>query len=305
MLRPWRFLLVRGAGRARLGELFAEFVRRAAPDASPEEVDKQRTAPTRAPVIVVVAARLEPAHPKIPEVEQMAAVAAATQNMLLAAHALGFAAKWATGKQAYDRDRQGRAWAWAPTTGSWASSTSAATRPTTRRRPAPASTAWSANGRPPLRPEPCAGSPGRRWRCCSPAAPRPPAETPAEALARRELSCTEAGFDGGTPDFRLCLMLQQTNERLAAVERRLTWLEQDPGFSRPYLRAGLVVVGVAQARGTLANSQPHSSVASRAPRSCATMKAGMSQGRMPAKVSDSPRAMVTAGLAKLVELVNQ
>ena len=26
-LRPWRFLVVRGAGRARLGELFAAFVR--------------------------------------------------------------------------------------------------------------------------------------------------------------------------------------------------------------------------------------------------------------------------------------
>ena len=102
MLRPWRFLLVRGAGREKLGQLFAEFVRRAAPNASPEEVDKQRTAPTRAPVIVVVAARLQPAHPKIPEVEQVAAVAAAAQNMLLAAHALGFAAKWSTGKQAYD-----------------------------------------------------------------------------------------------------------------------------------------------------------------------------------------------------------
>ena len=45
LLRPWRFLVVRGAGRERLGELFAEFVRRAAPDASPEEVEKQRTAP--------------------------------------------------------------------------------------------------------------------------------------------------------------------------------------------------------------------------------------------------------------------
>ena len=29
-------------------------------------------------------------------------MAAAAQNMLLAAHALGFAAKWSTGKQAYD-----------------------------------------------------------------------------------------------------------------------------------------------------------------------------------------------------------
>ena len=102
MLRPWRFLVVRGSGRQRLGELFAEFVNRVAPSASPEEIEKQRTAPTRAPVIVVVAARLRPAHPKIPEVEQLASVAAAAENMLLAAHALGFAAKWSTGKQAYD-----------------------------------------------------------------------------------------------------------------------------------------------------------------------------------------------------------
>lgn len=65
-----------------------------------------------------------------------------------------------------------------------------------------------------------------------------PPETPAEATARRELSCTEAGFEASTPDFRLCLILQQTNERLAAVERRLTWLEQDASFARPYLGPG-------------------------------------------------------------------
>ena len=102
LLRPFRFLVVRGAGRERLGEVFAAFVRRAAPDSSAGEIDKQRTAPLRAPVIIVAAARIDPAHPKIPEVEQVAAVAAAAQNMLLAAHALGFAAKWTTGKQAYD-----------------------------------------------------------------------------------------------------------------------------------------------------------------------------------------------------------
>jgi nitroreductase len=56
----------------------------------------------RAPVIVVVAARIEPEHPKIPAIEQIGSAAAAAQNMLLAAHALGFAAKWATGRQAYD-----------------------------------------------------------------------------------------------------------------------------------------------------------------------------------------------------------
>jgi hypothetical protein len=65
-----------------------------------------------------------------------------------------------------------------------------------------------------------------------------PPETPAEATARRGISCTEAGFAADTPDFRLCLLLQQTNERLAAVERRLGWIEQDASFARPYLGPG-------------------------------------------------------------------
>ena len=102
MLRPWRFLVVRGEGRGELGELFAACVRRNAPGATADEIDKQRSAPLRAPVIIVVAAHLQPRHPKIPTVEQVAAVSAAAQNMLLAAHALGLVAKWATGKQAYD-----------------------------------------------------------------------------------------------------------------------------------------------------------------------------------------------------------
>ncbi|MEK0084221.1 nitroreductase [Benzoatithermus flavus] len=102
LLRPFRFLVVQDEGRARLGELFAACVRRAALDVSPQEIEKQRTAPLRAPVIVIVVAKVEQDHPKIPAIEQIAAAAAAAQNMLLAAHALGFAAKWATGRQAYD-----------------------------------------------------------------------------------------------------------------------------------------------------------------------------------------------------------
>ena len=101
-LRPLRFLVVSGAARARLGDLFAACVRRSFPDASPEEIERQRAAPARAPVIVVVVAHLQPDHPKIPEIEQIAATGAAAQNLLLAAHALGFAAKWATGRQAHD-----------------------------------------------------------------------------------------------------------------------------------------------------------------------------------------------------------
>ena len=42
-----------------------------------------------------------------------------------------------------------------------------------------------------------------------------------------------------------------------------------------------------------------------APMSCMTMNIGADDGSMPAKVSDSVRAIVTAGLAKLVDDVNQ
>ena len=42
-----------------------------------------------------------------------------------------------------------------------------------------------------------------------------------------------------------------------------------------------------------------------APTSCMTMNIGAEDGSMPANVSDSVRAIVTAGLAKLVDDVNQ
>lgn len=100
-LRPWRFLIVRAEARQRLGELFACALAAEQPDLPLSEREKLRGAPLRAPLVLVAVARIDPAHPKIPEVEQLAAAAAAVQNLLLAAHALGFAAKWTTGKPAY------------------------------------------------------------------------------------------------------------------------------------------------------------------------------------------------------------
>ena len=49
----------------------------------------------------------------------------------------------------------------------------------------------------------------------------------------------------------------------------------------------------------------NSQTASNAPINWAMMKGGASVGRMPENVSVRLRAMVTAGLAKLVEAVNQ
>jgi nitroreductase len=105
-LRPWRFVVVRGAARERLGEVFAEALRRRDPAANAAALEQERQRPLRAPVVIALAARIDPEHPKIPEVEQILSSGAAAQNILLAAHAQGFGAKWLTGANAYDRHVQ-------------------------------------------------------------------------------------------------------------------------------------------------------------------------------------------------------
>jgi nitroreductase len=101
-LRPWRFIVIRGEARHRLGEVFAEALRKRQPDAPEAALEQERARPLRAPLLIAVAARLDPQHPKIPEIEQILSTGAAVQNVLLAAHAQGFGAKWLTGANAYD-----------------------------------------------------------------------------------------------------------------------------------------------------------------------------------------------------------
>jgi nitroreductase len=101
-LRPWRFIVVRGEARARLGTVFAEALRRRDPAAPEAALEQARGGPLRAPLVIAVAATVDPRHAKIPEVEQILSAGAAVQNMLLAAHAQGYGGKWLTGANAYD-----------------------------------------------------------------------------------------------------------------------------------------------------------------------------------------------------------
>ncbi len=100
-LRPWRFIVIRGAARERLGELMAKQLQRKQPGASTESLQRERQKALRAPLIIVVAAVYN-ASAKIPPVEQMLSAGAAAQNIMLAATALGFGAMWKTGDAAYD-----------------------------------------------------------------------------------------------------------------------------------------------------------------------------------------------------------
>ena len=100
-LRPWRFLLIEGKARYRLGELFASALRARRPDVSPEELKKTDEAPLRAPIIITVIARVQD-HPKVPKLEQILSAGCAAHGILLAAQALGFGAIWRTGDNSYD-----------------------------------------------------------------------------------------------------------------------------------------------------------------------------------------------------------
>jgi nitroreductase len=95
-LAPWRFTVLEGEARTKLGEAMAEMLRAALPGASDTQLAAERDKPLRAPTIIAVAAHLTRGH-KVPEHEQVHATAAAVQNMFLAAHALGYGAMWKTG----------------------------------------------------------------------------------------------------------------------------------------------------------------------------------------------------------------
>lgn len=100
-LRPWRFVLIQGSQRQKFAGLLAESAKRRVPGLSDGDLQRERDKAMRAPLIIVVACR-KVSGTKIPDVEQILAAGAATQNILLALHALGYAAAWKTGEAAYD-----------------------------------------------------------------------------------------------------------------------------------------------------------------------------------------------------------
>jgi nitroreductase len=102
-MQPWRFLLIQGDARQRLGDLMMQSLQRREPTIEPTRLTSERDKPMRAPLIIAVAAAVQ-AHFKVPDIEQIVAVGAAVQNMILAAHALGFGAFWRTGPAAYDSE---------------------------------------------------------------------------------------------------------------------------------------------------------------------------------------------------------
>lgn len=102
---PWKFFVLTGDSRLRLGEILAKIEEKNMDDPSSEsnqkKLEKIHEKPFRAPLIIAVA--VEPSdNPKALVQEEYGAVYAAIQNMMLAAHGLGLGGFWRTGKPTYN-----------------------------------------------------------------------------------------------------------------------------------------------------------------------------------------------------------
>lgn len=100
-VRPWRFVVLTGAARQQLGDVMAQSLLARQPESLDSALAAERARPLRAPVLIAVGVD-RPSEPKVSEIENICATAAAVENMLLAAYALGLGAMWRTGPAAVD-----------------------------------------------------------------------------------------------------------------------------------------------------------------------------------------------------------
>ena len=99
-LAPWRFVTVGDDQRAALATLLHDALDAEDPSASPAHHEKAEQFAHNAGALVVLVAAPVADH-KIPLWEQELSCGAAGMNLLLGAHALGFAGGWVTGWAAY------------------------------------------------------------------------------------------------------------------------------------------------------------------------------------------------------------
>jgi nitroreductase len=99
-LFPWRFVTIAEEQREALAALLCDALASEEPEALVAKGQKAREF-AHYPGALVVLISAPVANHKIPVWEQELSVGSAAMNLLLAAHALGYAAGWVTGWQAY------------------------------------------------------------------------------------------------------------------------------------------------------------------------------------------------------------
>ncbi len=96
VLRPWRYLVIRGEALTKLGEIFVTAARATNAGLDDQEAERLRKMPLRAPMLVA-AITIHRHDPRVPDEELLLSTGAAVQNFMVALHAQGFASMWRTG----------------------------------------------------------------------------------------------------------------------------------------------------------------------------------------------------------------
>ena len=101
LLKPWRYRVYSGDSLKLLAEHFAAALKKSDPEVSPEKLEKHKSKPLRAPMVIVASVVLQE-HPKVPHIEQILSAGASVQNLIQAAHFQNIGAIWRTGDMAFN-----------------------------------------------------------------------------------------------------------------------------------------------------------------------------------------------------------
>ena len=102
-LEPWKFVVFTGEGRQKLATFQAELYKKEAGENFKEATYQNLlTNPLKASHVIALCMKRDP-NKKFPEVEEIAAVACAVQNMYLTTTAYGLGGYWTTGGVTYKK----------------------------------------------------------------------------------------------------------------------------------------------------------------------------------------------------------
>lgn len=102
-LEPWRFIVVQGDARKKLGEKFCN-IKLTDCDLTDDQIKAERNRYNHAPTVIVVA--FSPIEHKTPVFEQLLSCGAVCQHINLASMALGFSSQWVTNWCSFDKRAQ-------------------------------------------------------------------------------------------------------------------------------------------------------------------------------------------------------
>lgn len=105
LTQPWHFVIFQGEELKSLGEFMAETYKESCnPETFLEKkYQKMLNRPSKASVVIAICMKRQEIE-KIPEIEEVQAVACAVQNMYLTATAYGLGPYWSSGKVSYSEE---------------------------------------------------------------------------------------------------------------------------------------------------------------------------------------------------------